>query len=49
MKPIALPLWLQRNLTRIVACLRVVFLFFQTRLPNLSASEASRLAVRAAS
>ena len=46
MKPTTLPLWLQRNLTRIVACLLVVFLFFQTRLPDLSASEAFRLASR---
>jgi hypothetical protein len=43
MKPASLPHWLQRNLTRIVACLLVVFLFFQTRLPDISASEAARL------
>jgi hypothetical protein len=42
-KPASLPHWLQRNLTRIVACLLVVFLFFQTRLPDISASEAARL------
>lgn len=46
MKPTTLPPWLQRNLTRIVACLLVVFLFFQTRLPDLSASEALHLASR---
>jgi hypothetical protein len=43
MKPASLPQWLQRNLTRIVACLVVVFLFFQSRLPDISASEAARL------
>lgn len=44
MKPTALPLWLQRNLTKIVACLLVIFLFFQTRLLDISASTASLLA-----
>lgn len=46
MKPASLPNWLQRNLTRIVACLLAVFLFFQTRLPDISASEAARLSSR---
>ena len=38
--------WLRRNLTRIVASLLVIFLFFQTRLPDISASEAARLSSR---
>ncbi|MGC2695099.1 MAG: CRTAC1 family protein [Candidatus Angelobacter sp.] len=46
MKPNIFPQWLQRNLTRIAACLLVVFLFFQARVPDISAAEAGRLASR---
>lgn len=46
MNPTRLPHWLQRNLTRIVAAVLVIFLFFQARIPNISASEAAHLASR---
>jgi enediyne biosynthesis protein E4 len=46
MNPAYLPPWLQRNLTRLVAVLLVIFLFFQARLPNISARETARLASR---
>lgn len=46
MNPIFLPHWLQRNLTRIAAVVLVIFLFFQARIPKISASEAAHLASR---
>jgi enediyne biosynthesis protein E4 len=44
MNPTRLPLWLQRNLSRIAALALVVFLFFQARVPGISANEATQLA-----
>src|SRR5262249_2951848 len=38
--------WLLRNLTRLVASLIVVFLFFQARVPDISAAERAHLAGR---
>src|SRR5262249_9612016 len=38
--------WLLRNLTRLVASLIVVFLFFQARVPEISAAERAHLAAR---
>ncbi len=46
MNPAYLPHWLQRNLTRIVALLLVIFLFFQARVPHISAKETASLASR---
>jgi hypothetical protein len=46
MNPSNLPQWLQRNFTKIAAVLLVVFLFFQARVPDISASEAAHLASR---
>jgi hypothetical protein len=46
MNPSSLPHWLQRNLTRIVAALLVVFLFSQARVPGISARETAHLASR---
>jgi hypothetical protein len=46
MKPLNLPQWLQRNFTRIAAVLLVVFLFFQARVPGISAIAAAQLASR---
>jgi hypothetical protein len=46
MNPTSLPHWLQRNITKIVALLLVVFLFFQARVPHISANEATHLASR---
>jgi enediyne biosynthesis protein E4 len=46
MNPTYLPHWLQRNLTRIVALLLVIFLFFQARVPHISAKETASLASR---
>ena len=46
MNPAYLPHWLQRNLTRIAALLLVIFLFFQARVPHISAKETASLASR---
>ena len=46
MNPAYLPYWLQRNLTKIAAALLVIFLFFQARVPDISASEAMHLGSR---
>jgi len=46
MNSLSLPPWLHRNITRIAACLIAVFLFFQARIPGISAAEAARLASR---
>jgi enediyne biosynthesis protein E4 len=46
MNPTYLPNWLQRNLTKIAALLLVIFLFYQARVPDISASETVRLASR---
>jgi len=46
MNSLFLPPWLHRNITRIAACLIAVFLFFQARVPGISAAEAARLASR---
>ena len=46
MNPTYLPHWLQRNLTRIAALSLVMFLFFQARLPHISAKETASLASR---
>jgi hypothetical protein len=48
MNPASLPNWLQRNLTRIVACLTAGFLFSQARLPDSSAAEAAHLPMTSA-
>ncbi|HEX4605882.1 MAG TPA: CRTAC1 family protein [Candidatus Angelobacter sp.] len=40
------PHWLQQNFTRIAAVLLVIFLFFQARVPHISASDAAHLASR---
>ncbi|HZU31573.1 MAG TPA: CRTAC1 family protein [Candidatus Angelobacter sp.] len=46
MNPESLPHWLQRNIAKIVALLLVLFLFFQARVPSISANEAAHLAGR---
>jgi hypothetical protein len=46
MNPAYLPFWLQRNFTKIAALLLVIFLFFQARVPGISASEAVHLGSR---
>jgi hypothetical protein len=46
MNRVYLPHWLQRNLTKIAAAFLVMFLFFQARLPDISASETAHLARR---
>jgi enediyne biosynthesis protein E4 len=46
MNSLSLPPWLHRNVTRIAACLIAVFLFFQARVPDISASEKMHLASR---
>ena len=46
MNSLSLPPWLHRNITRIAACLIAVFLFFEARVPDISAAEAMHLATR---
>ena len=46
MNPSNPPNWLRRNLPRIAAALIVVFLFFQARVPDISAHERAQLASR---
>ena len=46
MNSLSLPPWLHRNITRIAGCLIAVMLFFQARVPDISASERMHLASR---
>ncbi len=46
MNLLSLPPWLHRNITRIAACLIAAFLFFEARVPDISAAEAMHLASR---
>ena len=46
MNSLSLPPWLHRNVTRIVACLIAVFLFFEAKVPDISAAERMNLATR---
>src|SRR5579859_4843191 len=46
MNLLSLPASLHRNITRIAACLIAVFLFFEARVPDISAAEAMHLASR---
>ena len=44
MNSLPLPPWLHRNITKIAACLIAAFLFFEARVPDISAAEAMHLA-----
>jgi hypothetical protein len=46
MNSLSLPPWLHRNITRIAACLIAVILFFEARVPDISAAEQMHLAAR---